>query len=324
MVQRKALIFGASGCIGRHLVEYLLTRGYWVRCVCSLRSHCSIGHHTIYGDVTDMCFVKQCFQTNDGSHFDEVYQLAADMGGAMYNNSGAYDADIMSNSSLININILKCSVMHNAKKIFFPSSACVYPVDIDNNAKCVEEDAFPAYPEYGYGWEKLFTEKMLYSFSRQYGINVRIARLHSIVGEHSKWHGGREKAHSALARKVAEVEDGGTIEVLGDGTQIRTFLYVKDCVDGIYKLMQSECSEPINIGSDVPISINEYIDVLRKVSKKNFNVSFVPGPIGVQTRHCHIGKAARLIGWKPTTNIYDATASTYAWICEQISKPPEM
>lgn len=211
-------------------------------------------------------------------------------------------------------------VKYKAKKLFFPSSACVYPVDKKNNAECFEDDAYPANPEYGYGWEKLFTEKMLYSFSKQYGIEVRIARLHSVVGEHAKWYGGREKAHSALARKVAEVKNGGTIEVIGDGTQKRTFLYVKDCVDGIYKLMCSDCMVPINIGSDVSVSINEYIDILRVISKKEFNVKYVLGSIGVQERYCHIDKAKHLIHWEPTTSLIESTKRTYAWIEGELVK----
>lgn len=310
-----ALVFGATGCIGTHLIESLVNDGFWVRGVSRCQEKSSVAHDQVYGDLSDIDFVNKCF---GDKVFDEVYQLAADMGGAWYINAGMNDADIMSNSALININIVKCCVKHRPKRILFSSSACVYPVDDSNNSECHEEDAYPANPWCGYGWEKIFTEKMLYSFYKQYGLNIRIARLHSIVGEHSKWCGGREKAHSALARKVAEVDNGGTIEVYGDGTQIRTFLYVKDCVEGITKLMRSDCIEPINIGSNVAISINEYIDILRQISGKQFNVSYVPGPIGASSRYCDIEKAKKIIDWEPITDIIEATKKTYDWISNNL------
>lgn len=315
---KTALVFGAGGFLGQHLVESLVRDGYFVRGFGKSECPNTLAHEYIVGDARDLSAIEKAFHA---LKLEEVYQMAAEMGGATHVNTGLYDADIMSNSVLINVNIAKCCVKYGAKKLFFPSSACVYPDDTSGTALCREKDAYPAHPDMGYGWEKIFTEQMLLSYNRQYRLEVRIARLHSIIGDGSRWCNGREKAHSALARKVAMVENGGTVDVIGDGTQIRTFLYVTDCIAAIRKLMASECREIINIGSDIPFDIASYMEVLREISGKRFTINYIPGPVGMKMRYCNIDKAKQFIGWEPTTSLYDATRITYDFICDQMKLP---
>jgi GDP-D-mannose 3',5'-epimerase len=314
----KALVLGGGGFIGGHLVEDLVKRGYCVRAVDvklpEFRK--SAAHEFILGDLRDSEFVRKIMKTKNG--FDEVYQLAADMGGATYINCGFHDADVMSNSVTINVNVAKACVEFGARKLFFSSSACVY-----HTQTCREDEAYPAFPDNEYGWEKLFTERMFRSFERQYGIQVRVARFHSVVGDYSTWDGGKEKAHSALARKVAMVEDGGVIDVIGDGTQLRTFMYVKDCIEGIRKLMDSDIHESVNIGSDYLVSINEYIDLLRKVSGKKFTVNHVSGSTGTMHRECDLTNARTLLHWEPVISLEESTRITYEWILSQCQQRVE-
>lgn len=314
----KALVLGAGGFIGGHLVESLVQDGYWVRGVDNKTPEfrTSSAAEFFVGDVRDSEFVRKIMNVDGG--FDEVYQLAADMGGATYINCGGHDADVMSNSVLINLNVAKACVEFKARKLFFSSSACVY-----HTTTCQEDEVYPAFPDNEYGWEKLFSERMYRSFQRQYGLNVRIARFHSIVGDYSTWTGGKEKAHSALARKVAQVQDGGEIEVIGDGTQVRTFLYVKDCVKGIRSLMASDANESINIGSDYKVTINEYIELLRTISGKNFTIKHITGATGMMQRECDITKARAVLGWEPTTSFEEATRITYEWILKQCQSQAE-
>lgn len=314
---KKAIVFGAGGFIGGHLVSFLTSKGYWVRAVSSKELKETTASEIYTGDCKQLQFVEQCFQ---GESFDEVYQCAAEMGGITHVSNGIHDADIMSNSALININVLKACVKYGNPRILFTSSACVYTKDDNGDCRCLEEDAYPANPELGYSWEKIFSEKLYESYAKQYGLQIRIARLHSIIGEESRWKDGREKAHSALSYKVVKVEPDGEIEVIGDGTQMRTFLHIDDCIEGIYTLMQSDVTEPINIGSDELRSINELLDMLREVSGKQFTVKYISGPIGYRIRHCPIEKAKKLIGWVPKITLKEATKRTYAWINSQISK----
>jgi nucleoside-diphosphate-sugar epimerase len=251
--------------------------------------------------------------------FDEVYHLAGDTGGALYINCGDNDANSVSNSVSIDINVIKLCVETGVKKLFFSSTACVYRSDKDN-AKCIESDVYPALPNNEYGWGKLFSERIYQSFNRNYGINVKIARFHSIIGPESQWEGKRSKAHSALARKVALVENNGQIDVIGDGDQKRTFLFIDDCIDAVRLLMDSDIKDPVNIGSDHLISIKDYVLLLKEISGKEFTINFVEGPVGVKNRECSIEKINKILGWRPKTDIMEATRKTYNWIKSQIEK----
>lgn len=314
VLAKKALVLGAGGFIGGHLVEYLVSKGYWVRGV-DIKNYDyrpSVAHEFVICDLREITNTSNVFTVQ--GNFDHVYQLAADMGGATYINSGLNDADVMSNSVIINANVLKCCVNHNVGRLFFASSACVYSA-VNDCATCKEKDVYPAFPDNEYGWEKIFSERMFTAMKKQYGIDVRIARFHSIIGEYSTWCGGKEKAHSALARKVAELEScEGTIDVIGDGTQTRTFLYVKDCVQAVYALMMSDVETVINIGSSHLVSIKEYIELLEKISNKKIAIHFTNGPTGVLNRHCDTCLATELIGWSPEYSLEYATRITYNWI----------
>lgn len=330
------LVCGAGGFIGGHLVTTLVNDGFIVYGVDLKYPEFkkSDAQKFIIADLTRLDAVEEVFKAAPKG-FDQVYQLAADMGGATYINSGEHDADVMSNSVTINVNVARCCVKYKANRLFFPSSACVYPQTSKDSSTCREDEVYPARPENEYGWEKLFTERMLKSYQRQHGLSVRIARFHSIVGEHAAWRGGKEKAHSALARKVAmavgqtsglgntkiDVE-GDTIDVIGDGKQLRTFLHVSDCIAGIRKLMASDCEEIMNIGSDETITIIDYVGLLKKISGKALNVRFIPGPTGVKERRCDSTKARRLLNWNPLVSLEDATRSTYNWIVEQLDLRP--
>ncbi|VHO03913.1 NAD-dependent epimerase/dehydratase family protein [Candidatus Rhabdochlamydia sp. T3358] len=316
---KKALVLGAGGFIGSALVRRLKKEGYWVRgsdlkypefseteadefLICDLRNFESTG--IVFTTVGD---------------FDEVYQLAADMGGATYINGGENDANVVSNSVLINVNVAKLCVATNVKILFFPSSACVYS-SYKDHATCIESEVYPAFPDNEYGWEKLFSERMYHSYHKNLGLNVKIARFHSIIGPESQWKGGKEKAHSALARKVAMVNDGGVIDVIRDGTQTRTFLYIEDCLDAVRLLVNSDVTEPVNIGSDHLISIKDYVLLLQSISKKNFTINFVDGPTGVKERECSVEKITKLLGWRPKIDLQEATEKTYYWIQAQLEK----
>ena len=315
---KKALVLGSSGFIGGHLVKSLMDDGYHV-VGCDIRNilyDVFTPSEFIKGDLRDFDFINKLF--NREYIFDEIYQLSADMGGATYINCGMFDGSVMSNSVTINSNILRCISKYGAGKIFFASSACVYPHNDNNIASCNENDAYPAFPDNEYGWEKLFSERMYKGFERQYNINVRIARFHSIVGDYSVCFGDRSKAHSALALKIALAENDGTIEVIGDGEQIRTFLYVKDCIKAVRELMQSDITDVINIGSDNCISINNYIDILKNISGKKINIKYIDGPTGVKFRYCDISLIKNKLNWEPTTSLEESTKITYNFILEQL------
>ena len=321
MLYKKALVLGAGGFIGGHLIISLVNDGYKVYGA-DLKFpefRGTVAYKFFKGDLTNNNFVEEIFNI-EPTGFDEVYQLAADMGGATYINCGTHDADVVSNSVMINVNITRACVKFQAKRLFFSSSACVYPATSKDSATCCEKDVYPAEPDNEYGWEKLFTERMLKSYQRQYGLVVRIARFHSIVGDYSTWRGGREKAHSALARKVAMAEENGTIDIIGDGKQLRTFLYVSDCIIGIRKLMASDCDEIVNIGSDEIISIYDYVQLLIKISGKNLNTRFISGPTGIKERQCDLTKVKSCINWQPSVSLEIATKITYEWIINELKK----
>ena len=254
--------------------------------------------------------------------FDEVYQLAADMGGAGFVFTGDNDADIMHNSAMINLNILDACYKRNIKRIFYSSSACIYPEynqkDPDNPT-CSEDSAYPAAPDSDYGWEKLFSERLYLAYQRNYGMEVRIARYHNIFGPQGTWQGGREKAPAALCRKVAKAEDRGEIEIWGDGKQTRSFLYIGECLEGTLRLMRSDCIEPLNIGSEEMVTINQLAKMIIEISKKKLGTNHVPGPQGVRGRNSDNSLIKKKIGWRPKMPLRKGLEITYKWIKEQVN-----
>ncbi len=316
---KKALVCGAGGFIGSHLVKRLKEEGFWVRGVDLKKPDYSktLADHFVVGDLRDQKFCKKILDTD----FDEVYQLAADMGGAGYIFTGEHDADIMHNSASINLNILRYGLEAKIKKIFYSSSACIYPAynqTDPNNPKCSEESAYPAEPDSEYGWEKLFSERLYLSYNRNYTLPVRIARFHNIFGTEGTWRGGKEKAPAAMCRKVAEIKDGGTIEVWGDGKQTRSFLFIEECLDGIRKLMNSDFTGPVNIGSDEMISINNLVEMVMKIANKKVKIKHIKGPLGVRGRNSDNKLIYKKLKWKPTKPLEYGIKKTYEWIVEQI------
>src|SRR5579859_4037429 len=282
---KKILVNGAGGFIGGHLVKRLKSEGHWVRAA-DLKRHeyaTSLADEFIVGDLRNQRFVSEVV---DG--IDEVYQLAADMGGAGYIFTGEHDADVMHNSATINLNTLHYGVKAGVKKFFYSSSACIYPEynQMDpNNPKCSEESAYPAAPDSEYGWEKLFSERLYLSYMRNYGVQVRIARFHNIFGPEGTWDGGKEKAPAALCRKVAEAPDGSEIEIWGDGLQTRSFLYIDECIEGVRRLMDSDFRGPVNIGSEEMVTINQLAEMIMQIAGKNLTIRHIPGPLGVRGRN---------------------------------------
>ena len=316
---KKILVCGAGGFIGSHLVKRLKKEGNWVRGVDLKYPEFwkTFANEFIIGDLRDPSFVKSCLD----STFDEVYQLAADMGGAGFCFTGENDADILHNSAIINLNIAKQCVESNVNKIFYSSSACIYPernqLDPDN-PNCIESSAYPAEPDSEYGWEKLFSERIYLAFSRNYGLNVRIARYHNIYGPYGTWDGGREKAPAAICRKVAKAKSGEHVEVWGPGTQTRSFLYVDECVEGTLRLMNSETSTPINLGSDRMINILDFTKMIIKTSGKDLKITHIDGPIGVNGRNSENTLIKEKLGWVPSNNLEKGILETYNWIKAQV------
>lgn len=317
--EKTALVCGAGGFVGSHLVRRLGREGYWVRGVDLKYPEFSEteANDFILGDLRDPYL---CKYTTD-MKFDEVYQLAADMGGAGYIFTGEHDADVMHNSATINLNILDACYKRNIKKIFYSSSACVYPeynqMDPDN-PKCLEDSAYPAQPDSEYGWEKLFSERLYLSYQRNHGIEVHISRFHNIFGPEGTWDGGKEKAPAALCRKVALVEDGGEIEIWGDGKQTRSFLYIDECLEGVRKLMNSPFSGPVNIGSEEMVTINHLADIIMKIAGKKLSIKHIPGPLGVRGRNSDNKLIKVKLGWEPSMRLIDGLKTTYKWIEEQV------
>lgn len=320
--QKKALVSGAGGFIGSHLVKRLKQEGFWVRGADLKKPEFSptVADEFLIGDLRDKPF---CDQVLD-QPFDEVYQLAADMGGAGYIFTGEHDADVMHNSATINLHVASLASKLGVKKLFYSSSACIYPkhnqLDPDN-PKCSEETAYPAAPDSEYGWEKLFSERLYLSFHRNYGLDVRIARFHNIFGPEGTWTGGKEKAPAALCRKVAEAPDGGTIEVWGDGNQTRSFLYIDECLDGVRRLMDhQDFRGPVNIGSEEMVTINRLAQMAIEISGKNISIKHVEGPMGVRGRNSDNRHIREKIGWEPKKPLIEGIHATYHWITGQIQK----
>jgi GDP-D-mannose 3', 5'-epimerase len=253
--------------------------------------------------------------------FDEVFQLAADMGGAGYIFTGEHDADVMHNSATINLNMVHIGQQAGIGKIFYSSSACIYPeynqLDPDN-PNLAEDSAYPAAPDSEYGWEKLFSERMYLSYHRNYGMKVRIARFHNIFGPEGTWRGGKEKAPAAMSRKVAEATDGGEIEMWGDGKQTRSFLYIDECLEGVRRLMESEFIGPVNIGSEEMVTINHLAEMCMKIAGKNLRIRHIPGPLGVRGRNSDNRLIREKLGWVPSFPLMEGLRATYSWIDEQV------
>lgn len=320
METKRALVCGAGGFIGSHLVRRLKKEGFWVRGVDLKHPEFSqtAADEFIVGDLTDAGLCKLVMQGG----IDIVYQLAADMGGAGYIFTGDNDANVMHNSATINLNILHAMQIHGVKKVFYSSSACIYPeynqMDPDN-PKCSEASAYPAGPDSEYGWEKLFSERLFLAFQRNFGIKAHVARFHNIFGPEGTWTGGREKSPAAMCRKVAESQDG-TIEVWGDGIQTRSFLYIDECLEGVQRLVNSDFSGPVNIGSDEMISINNLAKMVAEISGKEIAIKNIPGPLGVRGRNSDNNLIKEKLNWAPSIPLKVGITKTYEWISEQVAK----
>jgi nucleoside-diphosphate-sugar epimerase len=332
---KTALVLGAGGFIGNHLVNRLKDEGYWVRGVDLKRNEYqkTRADDFIIGDLRDTLTVGRVMwghvQHTMGDHeyaFDEVYQLAADMGGAGYIFSGENDANVMHNSATINLNVADFATKFGAKKVFYSSSACMYPEhnQLDpNNPNCEESSAYPANPDSEYGWEKLFSERLYLAYNRNYGLNVRIARFHNIFGPLGSWNNGKEKSPAAICRKVAQAKDGDEIEIWGDGEQTRSFLYIDECIEAVRRLMKSDFTGPVNIGSDEMITINKLADIAAEVAGKTIIKKHITGPLGVRGRNSDNNLIKQKLNWSPSQPVKEGIAKTYNWIQEQVKELPK-
>ena len=342
-MKKTALVCGAGGFIGGHMAKRLKEEGFWVRGV-------DLKHNEFMnmGDVCDEFFIgdlrdpslvsrlmfapKQISEKDKQNSFDVVYQFAADMGGAGFIFTGENDADIMHNSAQINLNIAYEAVKKNVKRVFYSSSACMYPeynqMDPDN-PKCSEDSAYPAAPDSEYGWEKLFSERLYFAFARNHGLSVRIARYHNIFGPQGTWTGGREKAPAAFCRKVAEAKDGESIEVWGDGSRTRSFLYIDECIEATRRFVDSDFEGPVNIGSEEMITINDFAKMAISISEKDVIIKNIlgqefqdkygfPCPVGVKGRNSDNELYRKKMGWEPSQSLLDGMQVTYKWIKHQI------
>ncbi len=317
---KRILVNGAGGFIGGHLVKRLKSEGYWVRAV-DLKKHEFAeppADQFIVGDLRDPDVAKRAVQD-----MDEVYQLAADMGGAGYIFTGEHDAAVMHNSATINLNTLEFGRRAGVKKFFYSSSACIYPeynqLDPDN-PKCSEASAYPAAPDSEYGWEKLFSERLYLAYMRNYGVEVRVARFHNIFGPEGTWDGGKEKAPAALCRKIAEAQDGGEIEIWGDGLQTRSFLYIDECLDGVRRLMDSSFTGPVNIGSEEMVTINRLAELIMSIAGKRLKIRHISGPLGVRGRNSDNHLIAEKLNWRPSRSLREGLEKTYGWIARQVEQ----
>lgn len=331
---KKVVILGGGGFIGGHLGRRLKKDGCYVR-ICDIKNHeyfnhSDICHEFILADLRDPKSVEIVI----GEGFDEVYQLAADMGGAGYIFTGVNDANVMHNSALINLNVSHECVKKKIKKVFYSSSACIYPAynqEDPDNPNCEESSAYPANPDSEYGWEKLFSERLYLAFHRNYGLNVRIVRFHNIFGPQGTWKGGKEKAPAAMIRKAVEAENNGEIEVWGNGLQTRSFLYIDECIEAVLKFMETDNTGPVNIGSEEMVTINELAGIAIKLSGKNINIRNIYGeeflkkygfkcPLGVRGRNSDNKLYRQLVGWEVSQLLYEGMKKTYKWIENQVAQ----
>ena len=318
---KTALVCGAGGFIGSHMVKRLKREGLWVRGI-DLKYpefDATEADDFIIGDLRDPVTCRGAIDRR----FDETYQFAADMGGAGFVFTGENDADIMHNSGTINLNVLDACSKRNVKRIFYSSSACIYPeynqLDPDN-PNCAEGSAYPANPDSDYGWEKLFSERLYLAFHRNYGMEVRIARYHNIFGPLGTWEGGREKAPAAMCRKVAETPDGGEIEMWGDGKQTRSFMYVDECLEGTLRLTRSDWTGPVNIGSDEMVTIKGLAEMAMRIGGKQLSIKHIPGPLGVRGRNSDNDLIEKTLGWRPSFALEEGMRTTYEWIAGEVAK----
>jgi nucleoside-diphosphate-sugar epimerase len=315
-MEKRALVCGAGGFIGGHLVRRLKTEGYWVRGV-DLKTpefRNTLADDFVIGDLRDQVV---CKHITEDIRFDEVYQLAADMGGAGYVFTGDHDADIMHNSATINLNMVERCRITRVGKIFYSSSACMYPKynqEDPDNPKCFEESAYPAQPDSEYGWEKLFSERVYLAYHANYGLGVHIARFHNIFGPEGSWKDGREKAPAAICRKIAQAGNEQEIEIWGDGKQTRSFLYIDECLEGVRRLMESDFIGPVNIGSEEMVTINHLAEIIMGIAGKKLRIKHVAGPQGVRGRNSDNRLVLQKLGWKPTQPLTEGLRETYLWI----------
>jgi len=318
-MRKRVLICGAGGFIGGHLVKRLTKEGYWVRGVDLKRNEFSLSpaNEFVIGDLRDPEVVRSV-----ATGIDEVYQLAADMGGAGYIFTGEHDAVVMHNSATINLNVLEIGREAGIRRYFYSSSACIYPAHNQTDPdgpNCSEDSAYPAAPDSEYGWEKLFSERLYAAYQRNYGIEIHVGRFHNIFGPEGTWCGGREKAPAAICRKVAEAPHGGEIEIWGDGKQTRSFLYVDECIEGIRRLVESDFAGPVNIGSEEMVSINRLAEMVMEIADKRLRLRHIDGPLGVRGRNSDNRLIRRELGWAPSSSLRKGLETTYGWVSQQIA-----
>ena len=319
MSGKTAIVLGSGGFIGSHLVKRLKREGFWVRGVDLKFPEYSDteADDFVIGDLRDQNVVDRVIDRK----FDEVYQLAADMGGAEYIFTGEHDADIMHNSATINLNVADRAHKRNIKKVFYSSSACMYPAynqEDPDNPNCTESSAYPAAPDSEYGWEKLFSERLFLAYNRNHGMTNRVARYHNIFGPQGTWKGGKEKAPAAVCRKVAMAANSGDIEIFGDGNQTRSFLFIDECLEGTVRLTRSDFEGPVNIGSDEMVTINQLVDIVSDIAGKSLRKQHIPGPTGVRGRNSDNRLIEEKLGWRPSQTLRAGLERTYEWIEQQV------